>query len=84
VIGTGIVMIGEGAFQSNEKLTELYVKATVPPTLPSRALHLSGGIVNGNFTYLMPNLSIYVPNESVEAYRTNWKEYKDLIIGYDF
>ena len=84
VIGTGIVMIGEGAFQGNEKLTELYVKATVPPTLPSRALHLYGGTVNGNFTYLMPNLSIYVPNESVEAYRTNWKEYKDLIIGYDF
>lgn len=85
VIGTGIVMIGEGAFQDNKNMTELYIKATVPPTLPSRALHLFGGYVNGNFTYSYPSkLKIYVPNESIEAYRNKWNEYSSLIIGYEF
>ena len=87
VIGTGVVTIGEGAFQQYGKdsvLTSLYIKATTPPSLESNALY-AYQYSNGNHIYSKPsNLTIYVPNGSVDAYKQKWNNYSDRIVGYDF
>lgn len=55
-------------------LKDVYVKAMIPPVLSSDVF----GSVNLN------QLSIWVPRESVEAYKEKWSTYKDNIKGYDF
>lgn len=55
-------------------LKDVYVKAMIPPVLSSDVF----GSVNLN------QLSIWVPRESVEAYKEKWNTYKDNIKGYDF
>ncbi len=60
------------AFLRCEKISKLYVKATVPPYL--------SGIDS------LVDLRIYVPRSSVDAYKAHeyWSKYKDSIVGYDF
>ena len=75
-IGDSVTTIGDYTFQDCNSLTSVYCKATTPPAL------------GGNSVFI-PNVSgrkIYVPMESVEAYKsaTNWSEYADSIVGYDF
>ena len=51
-------------------LSEMYIKATIPPALkadPKSKL-----------------FKVYVPRSSVDAYKKKWSAYKDFIIGYDF
>ena len=87
VIGKGIVMIGNNAFQQNNEsvLSSFYIKATVPPALPSHALHAYYTGNYGTINYTMPSsLCIYVPEESVDVYKTKWSEYSGKIVGYDF
>lgn len=87
VIGKGIVMIGNDAFQQNKEsvLSSFYIKATVPPALPSHALHAYYTGNYGTINYTMPSsLCIYVPEESVDVYKTKWSEYSGKIVGYDF
>ena len=70
IIGSGITSIGNYAFQNCSNLVSLTVNAVTPPTLGSTALY------NTN-----PNLKIYVPCESLNAYKTasGWSDYESLI-----
>lgn len=66
-----ITQIGANAFNSCEKLVSVTVLAASPPTL-------GNGYV---FSYASENLVIYVPSESVEAYKTAtyWSNYASII-----
>ena len=74
-IPDSVTTIGGYAFYWCESLTSVYCKATTPP---------AGG------SYMFYNNAsgrkIYVPMESVEAYKSAewWSEYADAIEGYNF
>ena len=75
-IGDSVTTIGDYAFHYCSRLSSVYCKAMTPPTL-------------GDSTVFDSNASgrkIYLPAESVEAYKTaeNWSEYASSIIAYDF
>lgn len=69
-IGNSVTSIGQSAFWICSGLTSFTIYATTPPTL--------GG--NSTF-YQTNNCPIYVPAESVNAYKTaeNWSTYADRI-----
>ena len=74
-IPDSVTTIVEGAFAYCSSLTSVYCKATTPP---------DGGL--GMFDNNASSRKIYVPTESVEAYKSAlyWSEYADAIVGYDF
>ena len=75
-IGSGVTSIGESAFSFGAPDMEVYCKPTTPP---------AGNNFMFDFShYNMPR--IYVPSESVEAYKTAeyWCEYADAIEPYVF
>ena len=75
-IGDSVTTIGEYAFSGCSSLTSVYCKATTPPT---------GG--SYMFSNNASDRKIYVPTESVEAYKSadaNWSFFADDIVGYDF
>ena len=74
-IGNGVTSIGSYAFYSCDSLTSVYCKPTTPPTGGSS---MFGSNASGR--------TIYVPRNSVEAYRSAWywKNYASDIEGYDF
>ena len=74
-IPDSVTTIGDWAFWECYSLTSVYCKATTPPA--------------GGFDMFNENASgrkIYVPMESVEAYKCadGWADYADSIVGYDF
>ncbi len=74
-IPNGVTKIGENAFYNCSNLTSVYCKSTTPPI--------------GNESMFNDNASerkIYVPHNSVEAYKTAeyWSNYASDIVGYDF
>ena len=79
-IGDSVMTIGDGAFYWCSSLSSVYCKAIIPPK----------GINNGYgwraFDNNASDHKIYVPAESVEAYKAaeNWSDYADYIVGYDF
>ena len=68
-IGNGITSIGGSAFSYCGNLKSITIKATTPPTLDYEAFYRTG------LSY------IYVPAESVDAYKTetNWSAYANRI-----
>lgn len=74
-IGNGVTTIGNGAFWDCDSLKYVYCKATTPPALGSDVFY-------GNAS----DRKIYVPMESVEAYKTAeyWSNYAGAIEGYNF
>ena len=74
-IPDSVTSIGEGAFCDCTSLTSIYCKPTTPP---------SGG--NYMFDNNASGRKIYVPQASVEAYKSAqyWSNYADYIVGYDF
>ena len=68
--------IGEYEFQFCYNLTSVYCEATTPPSLGGSDVFYNNA--SGRL--------IYVPAESVEAYKSaeNWSEYADAIVGYNF
>lgn len=70
IIPSGVTGIGSGAFRNCSGLTSITVEATTPPTLLEG---WSGGAFYGS------TCPIYVPAESVEAYKTSWSSYADRI-----
>ena len=74
-IGDSVTSIGDYAFKDCTSLISVYCKATTPPT---------GG------SYMFSNnasgYKIYVPMESVEAYKSAlyWDYYASSIVGYNF
>ena len=80
-IPDSVTTIGDDAFGWCKSLTSVYCSATTPPSLGDNAFqYYIGG------RYLNISCDIYVPTESVEAYKsaTNWSEYADAIEGYNF
>ena len=74
-IGDSVTTIGGAALYECRNLTSVYCKAITPPA--------------GNSDMFYSNASgrkIYVPMESVEAYKSAeyWSYYGDDIVGYDF
>ncbi len=69
-IPNSVTSIGEHAFQYCRSLASVTVKAITPPAL-------GGSVFNNTHSSLV----IYVPAESVEAYKaaTNWSTYADKI-----
>ena len=74
-IGDSVTTIGNSAFNYCDNLTSVYCKATTPPALKSKVFDYNGS-----------GRKIYVPTESVDAYKSAeyWSEYADAIVGYDF
>ena len=74
-IPEGVTSIGGHAFYNCTSLAEVYCKATTPPM---------GG--SDMFANNASERKIYVPAESLEAYKTAtyWSNYADDIIAYDF
>ena len=74
-IGDSVTSIGYDAFYRCTSLKEVYCKPTTPP---------------GGESYMFYNNAsgrkIYVPTESVEAYKSAeyWSDYASDIVGYDF
>ena len=69
-IPNSVTSIGERAFYQCSGITSVTMSSIVPPSLSS-----------GVFDSTHSNLQIYVPDESVDAYKTaiNWKSYADKI-----
>ena len=79
VIPASVNNIGEQAFLKSANLMAVYCKPTTPPAISAS---VNGGIFDGNAS----GRKIYVPKESVWAYKTAeyWSDYADAIVGYDF
>ena len=79
-IPNSVTSIGERPFKGCENLKEVYCKATTPPD----ALYEMDCL--GAFGNNALGRKIYVPRESVEAYKSagGWKNYASAIVGYDF
>lgn len=73
-IPESVTTVKEGAFCTCKSLTTVYCKPIVPPALEVNIFSES------------PIGVIYVPQASVEAYKSadGWSEYADKIEGYDF
>ena len=74
-IPDSVTSIGYWAFYGCSSLASVYCKATTPP---------AGG--SNMFGYDASGRKIYVPRNSVEAYKakTYWRDYASDIVGYDF
>ncbi len=74
-IPNSVTSIGGSAFYACSSLTSVYCKPITPPTGYS-----------GMFGNNASGRKIYVPAESVEAYKAenDWSDYADAIVGYDF
>ena len=80
-ISDKVEYIGEVAFNLCHSLTSVYCKATIPP-IAEDLYWKSWGAFDKNAS----DRKIYVPAESVEAYKSayRWSEYASDIVGYNF
>ena len=80
MIPNSVTTIGDGAFANNPDLVEVYCAALTPPTGANAMFAPANGKTNKDFEG-----TIYVPRESVDAYKaaTYWKDINN-IVGYDF
>lgn len=73
-IGTGIQTIGNLSFYNCTGLTSITIMATIPPELiVPESINAKYPFDNTN------NCPIYVPSESVQAYKTAWPQYASRI-----
>ena len=81
-IPDGVTHIGHGAFDNCSSLANVYCKPTTPPAVKTFSLLGGWGAFDSNAS----GRKIYVPEESVDAYKAaaGWSEYYDQIEGYNF
>ena len=74
-IPDSVTTIGLGAFYECDKLESVYCQATIPPLGGNNMLGINAS-----------DCKIYVPTESVDAYKSAeyWSKYADAIVAYDF
>ena len=79
-IPDSVTSIASGAFEYCTSLKEVYCKPTTPPTALAKYGYWGAFYDNAS------GRKIYVPRNSVSAYKTakNWSNYADYIVGYDF
>lgn len=80
ILPATIESVGDGAFSGCKSLRQLNCHAVVPPVLGKDAFRLDA--INGKeHTSLQEQLTLLVPEASVEAYRNapGWKEFKNII-----
>ena len=72
-IPSSVTNIGDSAFNSCYGVGAYHIKPTTPPTLASTAV----------FKNIQPDCVMYVPSESLEAYKTasNWSTYASRMVG---
>lgn len=81
-IPSSITQIRAGAFNHCKNLATVYCRPIMPPSItlgtPSGKWYAFNNNARGRI--------IYVPRESVEAYKSaeGWSDYADYIVGYDF
>ncbi|MBE6197044.1 MAG: hypothetical protein E7137_08190 [Rikenellaceae bacterium] len=82
-IGNGVTSIGYEAFFYCNGLTSVYCKPTTPPGLVLTTTVDGTHTYWGGFSGAKKLKTIYVPEESVEAYKTaiGWGEYANYIFG---
>lgn len=85
-IGSGVTSIEYDAFMYCNELSRVYIKATTPPTAVTHYDSYVGDHVWYAFDYVASCLEIYVPAESVAAYKNaeHWSRYDYAFAGYDF
>lgn len=73
IVGTGVTLIENAAFNTCPSMHSFYIKAVTPPSITP-------------YTFDNNTCTFYVPNSSVPAYKTatNWNKYASRIFGYDF
>ena len=79
IIPEGVTSIGGAAFSDCSSLANIYLKPLECPVL-------SGSYATITFYNNSKDRKIYVPAESLEAYKTaeGWSKYADAIVGYDY
>ena len=81
IIHDRVTSVGHSTFNGCFNLTEVYCQSNVPPTCGKTTFSY---YKNGGFYPL--GCKIYVPTESVDAYKSadGWSTYASYIVGYDF
>lgn len=71
-IPSGVTSIGKSAFAGCYGISKYHVKPTIPPTLGTNV-----------FSNIVSDCKIYVPAESLEAYKTasGWSDYASMMVG---
>ena len=79
-IGAAVDVINSSVFNNCSSLKSIYCKPVVPPILNDDSADMP--VFGGN----APDRLIYVPKESVDAYKSapGWSNYKDYIVAEDF
>lgn len=74
-VPNNINSLGVNVFVDCFNITNFIFQPSTPPTITSESLHNNMG------GYKLPHFLIFVPDESVDAYKTatNWTEYSDYI-----
>jgi hypothetical protein len=88
-IPSSVAAIGTAAFYCCENLKVIYCKSVTPPALENEYESNYNCTMNndtGSLGRAKKYFKIYVPKESVEAYKKDrkWKHYSKNIEGYDF
>lgn len=75
-----VIALGDKCLVNNYNLESLIIRSTTPPTLGSQAFYYQKP---NTLWAIIENLKIYVPDASVEAYKTatNWNAYADRIMS---
>ena len=79
-IPSTVSVIGSAAFQRCYSMRSMYFKPTTPPAIQSDTFVMSGA------SRMNPLVKIYVPTNSVNAYKTvtNWSNIANHIFPYDY
>ena len=84
-IPDSVTSVGDRAFTNCTSLQEVYFKPKTPPAGGDYIFKFYSNIT-GSYAYYFIRCKIYVPRNSVSAYKSAayWSAYKSYIEGYDF